>query len=479
MEDLAKLQTQNPEAFQALMDAAMNDENLDDVWSKLGKVTMPGDQKSVKVVPEPGFVIKTMAEDQKIFINVCGHEKVPKPGMMKKLNERGEEVEGLNIPVSIGSKRDDQDNKGETCLVVDTIFNADIVKDAFEDQAARDFLVTMALTHVEKKFDLGLDGENYKLPKLKYKGDKIEPQFVRDDSEKPTIAEVQDEVGPQQVIALGPPPEFRFPGQQNKDEWPRVDDHETSFVVECVVPRTGRNPWPTAKLAQNGYAISARVSGREQGKATLPYSTTGAKEIIFAETATEWILRIIFAVDTDFDSGPDPGSTQWRVNRAIDSGGEKVPEKEKKVPDYGVSPTPSIVSNVLPPKGATAVDMAFAASHAATMAASIAKDRATDDDVLPEDKFHNDDLVSKHYIKLREENEPPETKKSTKDVLDDDGVEYIDVDDYRPGGKYGPPLEEEIPVAPVPPTQRSVPEVLLNKGPAALAKSSQVWAELL
>ena len=49
---------------------------------------------------------------EKVFINICQHEGVEKPVMVKRLNEEGEEVEGLNVPLSIGPPRACDDAKG-------------------------------------------------------------------------------------------------------------------------------------------------------------------------------------------------------------------------------------------------------------------------------------------------------------------------------------------------------------------------------
>ena len=64
---------------------------------------------------------------------------------------------------------------------------------------------------------------------------------------------------------------------------------------------------------------------------------------------------------------------------------------------------------------------------------------------LAEDRFHRDDALSMHYIQQREgdrkekwdrhEKEKKEREKEEKD----DNVEHIDVEDFQPGGKYGPP----------------------------------------
>ena len=54
---------------------------------------------------------------EKVFINLCQHEGVEKPVMKKRLNDEGEEVEGLNVPLSVGPPRPTEDAKGAKAVV--------------------------------------------------------------------------------------------------------------------------------------------------------------------------------------------------------------------------------------------------------------------------------------------------------------------------------------------------------------------------
>ena len=46
------------------------------------------------ITPNPVFSLKTLdgVTGNKVFINVCTHEKVTEPRTVKRLNEKGEEV---------------------------------------------------------------------------------------------------------------------------------------------------------------------------------------------------------------------------------------------------------------------------------------------------------------------------------------------------------------------------------------------------
>ena len=73
------------------------------------------------------------------------------------------------------------------------------------------------------------------------------------------------------------------------------------------------------------------------------------------------------------------------------------------------------------------------------------EDPVAEDEELPEDRFHREDALSSHYIQQREGDRKEKWKKHEEEKKEreanpeqEEGVEYIDVDDFKPGGKYGP-----------------------------------------
>jgi len=173
--------------------------------SSFGKEGLENRVKSKEIAPVPGFVIKTRMSEikngevssTKVFINVCSHPDVTSPSVKKKFDERGEPVEGLNIPISVGSPRGGTDKEGSSCVIVDVVVHTDVVAAAAEDITGkyRDFVCQISLQSVEQKHFMstsssrGLD-KRYKLPKLKYMGAKVEPQLIQDRSNMPTIEEL-------------------------------------------------------------------------------------------------------------------------------------------------------------------------------------------------------------------------------------------------------------------------------------------------
>jgi hypothetical protein len=69
-----------------------------------------------------------------------------------------------------------------------------------------------------------------------------------------------------------------------------------------------------------------------------------------------------------------------------------------------------------------------------------------DDAELPEDRFHKRDASSQYLINLREQGVKDkwakyEKEKEEREKNKDPNVEYVEMDDYKPGGKYGPAIE--------------------------------------
>lgn len=169
-------------------------------------------ESGIAITPIAGFAIKTkkLKDELKFFINVCYHETIDKPGQKKKLDNEGNEVEGLNLPLSVGPIRTSLDRAGNVCLVVDAVVHPSVKADIIDDRSGshRDFICLLLIQCVEQKYSEknGPLDRKYKLPCLNYFGyvDKetglgvprasenaeICQQVVRDTSIQPKIEEV-------------------------------------------------------------------------------------------------------------------------------------------------------------------------------------------------------------------------------------------------------------------------------------------------
>ncbi|GAQ82138.1 hypothetical protein KFL_001010230 [Klebsormidium nitens] len=165
-----------------------------------------------EITPEPGFVVKTADEERgaKVFINVCGSDKVAAPGdwkngVPKEVEEAMGELDGdpnmptstsidetLRFPLSLSDPFTSTDKGGAECTVYDIVLNSEVVKNAkLPGPLARrlkTFLVELCMGWVAHKHGVRLDPK-YKLPRSSYKGDGRAKHRIRAET-KPLIQEV-------------------------------------------------------------------------------------------------------------------------------------------------------------------------------------------------------------------------------------------------------------------------------------------------
>jgi hypothetical protein len=88
---------------------------------------IPDAEGGVMIQPDKGFVVKTTAKTVgKVFINMCQHEVVEpfesKAVPKETAEAHGSSERGLRIPLSMGERREENDKKGEACMVIDVIW---------------------------------------------------------------------------------------------------------------------------------------------------------------------------------------------------------------------------------------------------------------------------------------------------------------------------------------------------------------------
>lgn len=494
LREMAALQEANPEAFAAMMRAALEGgEEPQEAWERATAAateeqprmpdelrvsdrlvspdgtSRPAQQASKLVTPTPGFVVKTRGhkkaelrsareDETKYFINVCSHPDVAAPSEEKRLDESGEEVEGVSVPVSIGPEKLEVDHAGQDCVAVDCIVHPSTMEN-------REFLCHLVLTYVEKKYGLALDRQ-FKLPRLKYKGDVVSRQKIRDDSNRVrAVAEVTQVPEEPIVPPLGPAPALK---RALVDGTPTTDTLWVSSARELRV-ELDCSSWRGAKVAHSAFALRAQVPGHAEARFTLPVSVRlGSARSSFPDRRT---LVLAFEIERDFGREPDPGSKPFMVARAL-GGPETSPQKQEE----------PIAADVrfhlvkegrpaceLPPKGASAAELAYAAVERARVAAESA-DAVGEDDVLPEDKFHRADILSQHYIAQRR-------RQSDEVRSRDPDVDRLDLDDYRAKEQEQKSAEDIVERR-----DEEPPRVLpaaTSFQPSGIPLQSSLWAELL
>ena len=310
--------------------------------------TRPAEEDALRVVPSPGFVLKTTAKPAapegmaaagevksvKYFINICAHEAVGVPKQVKRLDDEGKEVEGVSVPVSIGPQNPCEDNKKDPCVSTDCVVNPKVLADADEDKtgAQRDFLCQLAMTYVEQKYKLAMD-RKYKLPRLKYKGDpEANAQWVRDASkragvEEATAGDKWKAARTKATMALGPAPAAQVwyaptstaplakapaTPEEGPDAWPVVllprgprggfsklphdADRPYAVVARLSLPRSpgSADPFLNAKVAVSAFGVKCALPGREPLKLGLPFCVDAATATATRAkpTKSSWVLDL-------------------------------------------------------------------------------------------------------------------------------------------------------------------------------------------
>lgn len=214
------------------------------------KVMMPGglssmsegglkeEQRGIEIIPNPGFTIKTrcLKANKKVFINVCTNEELDMPGLKKRLNDKGEEVEGYNVPMSVGPVRACQDKSGADSMVFDMVVNPKVMEEIREDLTGkqRDFICQLGMQCGESKYKLELD-KRYKLPNLDYLGEKTS-QWIKDRKAAPKIEEISSSSSSLSSKSNASKSNVSKPATAGKEavSTPYIPENQKELPVRCL-----------------------------------------------------------------------------------------------------------------------------------------------------------------------------------------------------------------------------------------------------
>ena len=440
---------------------------------KDGEVSSSIQAQGIDITPDPGFVLKTknVKSGNKVFINICVSKHLANLSRKTQLMEDGTEQEGVNIPMSVGPPKPDKDKSGKSCLVFDMIVNPEVVKDSKEDKTGgfRHFLCEIAIQRIENKYKTELD-RRYKLPKMKYKGkptsqrirkemkptiEVVDPEQAAADAAKQRIKK-QKEAARKKREALGPIKHAVYEmfsrqslGGGDDDD----DDTATSEWSPIAKPGKGTVPNPCildpgmehqvpaqmmltidlpklstifsnndeddvnnnknnnvkkkrksrVQVGVSSWMVSMRAQGYHNLEVILPYPVFQECKCHFDQTKR--VLRVYLTVDMecmDFDPvlpptataedrpGPDAGSQPWLLIKALEDSYGNAPGAKKKMEEDDEE-YPEDKFHLLPDNP---IDY--------------------ENDVLPEDRFIKDDLISQHYIKQKEDGKKEKLKQAEK-----------------------------------------------------------------
>lgn len=523
------------------------------------------------ITPRPGFVIKTKnaATEDKVFINICIHEELAEPHLKKRLDNNGEEVEGMNIPLSVGPPRAEKDKAGADCSVVDVIVNPKVIDDCNDDNTGqfRDFVCHLGIQATEQKYSMTLD-KRYKLPKLKYHGT-VQEQMIKDLKKMPKIEEVQPKTKPkakkkEKVVPVAPPKLdvtlpclARFAEVVSKElqcdlggieidpsltistsgeyREPMMVPADNLNFVEFIAEAVGISDLYAIDFQLSTFKLTLKIPSYRMVTLYLPCAVLPDTASLRVDRVPGSVGRflLMFSVKIDRKSwdtvSSDPGSKQWLLAHALSdeqnsnrdagaspytdpSGNDE--EKRTKTMDVKQSKRKEgdnndddddedilpedrfhirMPKNVDPYTGIKISEEGDESVHTKNMSESYTPN---DDDVeLPEDKFHRKDAASSYIIQQREQGIKDKQASADKDRearKNDPNVEYIDVEDFQPGGKYGPPVADKSLEGEVAHDSHTVTRsaddianltkastVLQDQVSNELGLSSNLWTELL
>lgn len=202
--------------------------------------------------PNPGFVIKTKDVNQnKVFINLCSHEKVGKMEL-KKVVQNGKVGMASSIPLMVGPIRMENDKESKPCATVDVCFNPEtITKCTFTSQIMNAVCVT-AIENAEKRF---IEND----PKLKLERTYHILKNITCKGEQPAIFMIGKKGENNNNNNQSPPPPPSSPSSSNnkstispsttttksteENEKPEVDEYDKSkSKIEEVAPKQQSQP---------------------------------------------------------------------------------------------------------------------------------------------------------------------------------------------------------------------------------------------
>ena len=133
----------------------------------------------ITIVPDPYCCVKVQDETgQKIFLNLCGSDKIdpPKEQHILEMNNQ----EGIRIPLSLSEKHEDFDVHGTACEVYDIIMNPTTLKKTENQPMIMGFILSLIANRLKERFKKVIIIDKYvRLKNLKYKGKTVRSQRIR------------------------------------------------------------------------------------------------------------------------------------------------------------------------------------------------------------------------------------------------------------------------------------------------------------
>ncbi|OQS03353.1 hypothetical protein THRCLA_04359 [Thraustotheca clavata] len=360
----------------------------------------------------PGFVMKTieLSSKMKLFVNFCSSEHIKIFSKQKKLDENGQEQEGIHVPLSLGPPHEVLDHANKTCLAVDVAVNPQVLVDCDADTSGtfRNFLCELAIQYVEEKYKFRVDPQ-YKLPKLSYRGELPPPKHYIRKTQAPTIEEVEKTIA--FVKPVIPAKQYslistlwELNSAQQWIECSRVPACEGGSAIskttlalapnqiQCRVSFVHPVEAASIRVQANTEYVLIQAQGFIDQAVYLPYPVDIA-QVTADYNVADQVLIVTMTVSRIFHEQQlhaDIGSSPWLLSQALNDGNEA------------------------PSKPATVTEK-FQLKQAEEL-----KQKETsiqEDEVLPEDKFHRKDMMSMYILEQRKADRIEKAKKSEAERL--------------------------------------------------------------
>ena len=232
----------------------------------------------------------------------------------------------------------------------------------------------------------------------------------------------------------------------------------SAVEVRCLLPP---EIGPLAVVDVSAFVVTLSPPGFLKTEATLPFPCDWKKCNAFYDGANGTLvltIPLLAAANGGSGSGvdkPDVGSRQWGLAEALSGGaagagddalvGSGAPEKKTKKGDDAASS-----SSFAEDKFHLNVPKGYNLHSGVLQTEDESSSGGNDTGEYPEDRFHRADIMSQHIIdqqngerqKKIDKADTERRERATKKKLAaggagaDDDIEYLDVDDFKPGGKY-------------------------------------------
>ncbi|GAW83725.1 PIH1 domain-containing protein [Plasmodium gonderi] len=161
-------------------------------FSTSSLINLVKNEKTIKISPQKGFVIKTYDKDGgKVYFNILSSSLIAE-FHLKKMPDLNDN-EGLRIPLSIGEEKQKEDKKGNKYKTYDIVLNSSVVSQCKKNVELKKVIAELVQVAIKNKYKMDTCTNLFFFPEHKYKGSTPDDQYIKDDQQH-KFNVVQEEV---------------------------------------------------------------------------------------------------------------------------------------------------------------------------------------------------------------------------------------------------------------------------------------------